>query len=104
MKKKLAVLTAAFAVALGAGFGVIQMVSGIDVYKRQLSGRSFVPLLIGFGCSVPAVMATRTLSSERDRKMTLLLIPFMSCSAKLPIYALFCAAFFPEQAALMRCV
>lgn len=69
--------------------------------KIGLSGRSFVPLLIGFGCSVPAVMATRTLSSERDRKMTLLLIPFMSCSAKLPIYALFCAAFFPEQAALM---
>ena len=69
--------------------------------KIGLSGRSFVPLLIGFGCSVPAVMATRTLSSERDRKMTLLLIPFMSCSAKLPIYALFCAVFFPEQAALM---
>lgn len=62
--------------------------------KIGLSGRSFVPLLIGFGCSVPAIMATRTLSSERDRKMTMLLIPFMSCSAKLPIYALFTYAFF----------
>jgi len=62
-----------------------------------LSGRSFVPMLIGFGCSVPAIMATRTLSSERDRRMTILLIPFMSCSAKLPIYALFTAAFFPQQ-------
>ena len=60
-----------------------------------LSGRSFVPLLMGFGCSVPAIMATRTLSSERDRRMTLLLIPFMSCSAKLPIYALLVGAFFP---------
>ena len=62
-----------------------------------LSGRSFVPMLIGFGCSVPAIMATRTLSSDRDRKMTILLTPFMSCSAKLPIYALFTAAFFPRQ-------
>ena len=60
-----------------------------------LSGRSFVPMLIGFGCSVPAIMATRTLSSDRDRRMTILLTPFMSCSAKLPIYALFTAAFFP---------
>ena len=60
-----------------------------------LSGRSFVPMLVGFGCSVPAIMATRTLSSERDRRMTILLTPFMSCSAKLPIYALFTAAFFP---------
>ena len=59
-----------------------------------LSGRSFVPMLIGFGCSVPAIMATRTLSSDRDRRMTILLTPFMSCSAKLPIYALFTAAFF----------
>ena len=59
-----------------------------------LSGRSFVPMLVGFGCSVPAIMATRTLSSERDRRMTILLTPFMSCSAKLPIYALFTAAFF----------
>lgn len=62
-----------------------------------LSGRSFVPMLIGFGCSVPAILATRTLSSERDRKMTILLTPFMSCSAKLPIYALFTAAFFPRK-------
>jgi len=59
-----------------------------------LSGRSFVPMLIGFGCSVPAIMATRTLSSDRDRKMTILLTPFMSCSAKLPIYGMFTAAFF----------
>ena len=61
-----------------------------------LSGRSFVPMLVGFGCSVPAIMATRTLSSDRDRRMTILLTPFMSCSAKLPIYALFTAAFFPR--------
>ncbi|MFU0832464.1 MAG: Ferrous iron transport protein B [Oscillospiraceae bacterium] len=66
-----------------------------------LSGRSFVPMLIGFGCSVPAILATRTLASERDRKMTILLTPFMSCSAKLPIYAVFTAAFFPEHAALV---
>ena len=64
--------------------------------KIGLSGRSFVPMLIGFGCSVPAIMATRTLPSERDRKMTIFLTPFMSCSAKLPIYALFTAAFFAE--------
>lgn len=64
--------------------------------KIGLSGRSFVPILIGFGCSVPAIMATRTLPSERDRKMTILLTPFMSCSAKLPIYAFFTAAFFPK--------
>lgn len=69
--------------------------------KIGLSGRSFVPMLIGFGCSVPAIMATRTLSSERDRKMTILLTPFMSCSAKLPIYAVFAAAFFPEHRALV---
>ena len=69
--------------------------------KIGLSGRSFVPMLIGFGCSVPAVMATRTLSSERDRKMTILLIPFMSCSAKLPIYAMFTAAFFEKNQALV---
>ena len=62
--------------------------------KVGLSGRSFVPMLMGFGCTVPAVMATRTLSSERDRKMTILLTPFMSCSAKLPVYGLLCAAFF----------
>lgn len=69
--------------------------------KLGLSGRSFVPLLIGFGCSVPAIMATRTLSSERDRKMTILLTPFMSCSAKIPIYAVFTAAFFTEHQALI---
>lgn len=69
--------------------------------KIGLSGRSFVPMLIGFGCSVPAIMATRTLSSQRDRKMTILLIPFMSCSAKLPIYALFTAVFFKEHQVLV---
>lgn len=69
--------------------------------KIGLSGRSFVPMLIGFGCTVPAVMATRTLSSERDRKLTVLLTPFISCSAKLPIYTVFCYAFFPKHAALV---
>ncbi len=66
-----------------------------------LSGRSFVPMLIGFGCSVPAIMATRTLASDRDRRMTILLTPYMSCSAKIPIYAVFSAAFFPKHAALV---
>ncbi|MBQ4427517.1 MAG: ferrous iron transport protein B [Oscillospiraceae bacterium] len=66
-----------------------------------LSGRSIVPMLIGFGCTVPAVMSTRTLPSERDRKMTILLTPFMSCSAKVPIYGFFAAAFFPDHAALV---
>ncbi len=69
--------------------------------KIGLSGRSFVPMLIGFGCSVPAIMATRTLPSERDRKMTLLLIPFMSCSAKIPIYAVLTAAFFPNKGGIV---
>lgn len=69
--------------------------------KIGLSGRSFVPMLIGFGCSVPAIMATRTLSSERDRKLTIILTPFMSCSAKLPIYGMITAAFFPESGALV---
>ncbi len=69
--------------------------------KIGLSGRSIVPMLIGFGCSVPAIMATRTLSSERDRKMTILLTPFMSCSAKIPIYAVFVAAFFQRYRALV---
>ena len=69
--------------------------------KLGLSGRSIVPLLIGFGCTVPAVMATRTLPSERDRKMTILLTPFMSCTAKLPIYAFFVNAFFPKQGGLI---
>ena len=69
--------------------------------KIGLSGRSIVPLLIGFGCTVPAIMATRTLPSERDRKMTILLTPFMSCSAKVPIYGFFVSAFFPKHAALI---
>ena len=69
--------------------------------KLGLSGRSFVPMIIGFGCTVPGVMASRTLPSERDRKMTILLTPFMSCSAKLPIYAFFTAAFFPKHGALV---
>jgi len=69
--------------------------------KIGLSGRSFVPLLMGFGCSVPAIMATRTLSSERDKKMTIMLTPFMSCSAKVPIYAMFAAAFFPKHSTIV---
>ncbi|MBQ3520992.1 MAG: ferrous iron transport protein B, partial [Firmicutes bacterium] len=69
--------------------------------KIGLSGRSIVPMLIGFGCTVPGVMASRTLPSERDRKMTILLTPFMSCSAKLPIYAFFTAVFFPDHGALV---
>ena len=69
--------------------------------KIGLSGRSFVPMLVGFGCSVPAIMATRTLPSEHDRKMTIMLTPFMSCSAKLPVYTLLCAAFFSKGAPLV---
>ena len=69
--------------------------------KIGLSGRSIVPLLIGFGCSVPAIMASRTLPSERDRKMTILLTPFMSCSAKVPVYGFFTAAFFPDNGGLV---
>ena len=69
--------------------------------KVGLSGRSFVPMLIGFGCTVPAIMSTRTLSSERDRKMTIMLTPYMSCSAKIPIYAVFAAAFFKGNSALV---
>ena len=69
--------------------------------KIGLSGRSFVPMLIGFGCSVPAIMSARTLSSERDRRMTILLTPFMSCSAKLPIYGMITAAFFPHHGGLV---
>lgn len=72
--------------------------------KIGLSGRSFVPMLMGFGCTVPALMATRTLASERDRKMTMLLTPFMSCSAKVPIYATFCAAFFARKTPLVMVV
>ena len=71
------------------------------LHRLGLSGRSIVPMLIGFGCSVPALMATRTLPSERDRKMTIRLIPFMSCSAKLPIYAMFTQAFFPQHRAVV---
>ncbi len=72
--------------------------------KIGLSGRSIVPMLVGFGCTVPGVMATRTLPSERDRKMTILLTPFMSCSAKLPIYAFFTAAFFPKYGGLVMVI
>lgn len=72
--------------------------------KIGLSGRSIVPMLVGFGCTVPGVMASRTLPSERDRKMTILLTPFMSCSAKLPIYAFFASAFFPNQGALVMAI
>lgn len=69
--------------------------------KIGLSGRSFVPMIIGFGCSVPAIMSARTLSSERDRKLTIMLVPFVSCSAKIPIYAVFSAAFFPKYSAFV---
>ena len=72
--------------------------------KIGLSGRSFVPMLIGFGCSVPAIMATRTLSSQRDRKLTIMLTPFMSCSAKIPIYTMFAAAFFPGKELLVMII
>ena len=72
--------------------------------KIGLSGRSIVPMLIGFGCTVPGVMASRTLPSERDRKMTILLPPFMSCSAKLPKYGFFSAAFFPDKSALVMII
>lgn len=72
--------------------------------KIGLSGRSIVPMLVGFGCTVPGVMASRTLPSERDRKMTILLTPFMSCSAKLPIYAFFASAFFPKHSALVMAI
>ncbi len=78
-------------------YGAVAFVMDKPLRKIGLSGRSFVPMLIGFGCSVPAIMATRTLSSERDRKMTILLTPFMSCSAKLPIYTLMISAFVQRQ-------
>lgn len=71
------------------------------LHKTGLSGRSFVPMLMGFGCSVPGVMAARTLENERDRRMTIMLTPFMSCSAKMPVYALFIAAFFPNHRGLV---
>ena len=71
------------------------------LHKTGLSGRSFVPMLMGFGCSVPGIMAARTLENERDRRMTMMLTPFMSCSAKMPVYALFIAAFFPKYSGLV---
>ena len=71
------------------------------LHRTGLSGRSFVPMLMGFGCSVPGVMAARTLENERDRRMTIMLTPFMSCSAKMPVYALFIAAFFPRYRGLV---
>lgn len=79
----------------------VAFVMDTSLRKIGLSGRSFVPMLIGFGCSVPAIMSARTLSSERDRKMTILLTPFMSCSAKLPIYGMIIAAFFPTHTAFV---
>ena len=72
--------------------------------KLGLSGRSFVPLLIGFGCSVPAVMSARTMASERDRKLTIMLIPYMSCSAKLPVFSMLTLAFFGQKSALVMVV
>ena len=69
--------------------------------KIGLSGKSFVPMIMGFGCSVPAIMAVRTLDNERDRKLTMLLIPFMSCGAKMPVYAVFTAALFPNNAGIV---
>ncbi len=82
----------------------IAFVMDKSLRRLGLSGRSIVPLLMGFGCSVPAVMASRTLPSERDRRLTIMLTPFMSCTAKLPIYAFFAAAFFPENAAWVMCI
>lgn len=98
------IVTLFFFLSLMEDSGYIARVAFVmDKLLRRigLSGRSIVPMLIGFGCSVPGVMATRTLPSERDRRMTILLMPFMSCSAKLPIYAFFIAAFFPHQGGLI---
>ena len=98
------IVTLFFFLSLMEDSGYIARVAFVmDKLLRRigLSGKSIVPMLIGFGCTVPGVMASRTLPSERDRKMTILLTPFMSCSAKLPIYSLFAAAFFPRQAALV---
>lgn len=98
------IVTLFFFLSLMEDSGYIARVAFVmDKLLRRigLSGRSIVPMLIGFGCTVPGVMATRTLPSERDRKMTILLTPFMSCSAKLPIYAFFAKAFFPKYAALV---
>lgn len=82
----------------------IAFVTDTLLRKIGLSGRSIVPMLIGFGCSVPSVMASRTLPSERDRKLTILLTPFMSCTAKLPVYAFFTTVFFPENSGLVICL
>ena len=98
------IVTLFFFLSLMEDSGYIARVAFVmDKLLRRigLSGKSIVPMLIGFGCTVPAVMATRTLPSERDRKMTILLTPFMSCTAKLPIYAFFTAAFFPDHGALV---
>ena len=98
------IVTLFFFLSLMEDSGYIARVAFVmDKLLRRigLSGRSIVPMLIGFGCTVPGVMASRTLPSERDRKMTILLTPFMSCSAKLPIYSLFAAAFFPKYAGLV---
>ena len=72
----------------------------MDTFMRRigLSGKAFIPMITGFGCSVPGIMASRTLESEKDRKLTALLIPFMSCNAKLPVYVIFAAVFFPNNA------
>ena len=98
------IVTLFFFLSLMEDSGYIARVAFVmDKLLRRigLSGKSIVPMLIGFGCTVPGVMASRTLPSERDRKMTILLTPFMSCSAKLPIYSLFAAAFFPDYAGLV---
>jgi len=97
------IITLFFFLSLLEDSGYIARVSFImdkALRKIGLSGKSLVPMIIGFGCSVPAIMATRTLSSERDRKMTILLIPFMSCSAKIAVFSMFAATFFPRSAAL----
>ena len=98
------IVTLFFFLSILEDSGYIARVASImdkPLRKIGLSGRSFVPMLMGFGCTVPAIMATRILASERDKKMTIFLTPFMSCSAKIPIYALFTAAFFPDYQALL---
>ena len=97
------IVTLFFFLSLLEDSGYMARVAFMDKLLRKLglSGRSIVPMLVGFGCTVPGVMASRTLPSERDRKMTILLTPFMSCTAKLPIYAFFSAVFFPDYAALV---
>lgn len=98
------IVTLFFFLSLMEDSGYIARVAFVmDKLLRRigLSGKSIVPMLIGFGCTVPAVMATRTLTSERDRKMTILLTPFMSCTAKLPIYSFFVSVFFPGKGGLI---